>query len=611
MSDIAGLSFAQPLALLALLALTPVVAALWYADAHRRSADRAYGGSAQLRRGVSRRREAIRRALLLAAVAAVAVAVARPQWGHEQQTLTRRGIDIVIALDVSRSMTATDVSPSRAAAAARNLDTMLSHLRGDRVGLVIFGGSAFERSPLTLDAGAVSQLVERAQGDAPLVARGTDVRAALEAAMDALNVEDPAEEQVVLLVSDGEALEGGDRLEFALDRARDRGVRIYTAAVGTDAGTVLIDDDGGGVAFTRTDREALAAIAAATGGEFRELETVAGLAVDFRRLGLSLFDEGEARLPVERFQWFLGAALVMLGLQGLLGGAVRTPPLTARRLTLGGTMFGLLPLLLVACGTPLYGHVSAGNEAYAELRFDDALIEYRAAAELEPESAAAAYNIGTTLHRLRRFEEAAGTSEQALELARAAAEADLAAADLGPRIRYSIGSHAFRRGELERARDAFIDVLLDTPGDVDAKANLEIVLRALTPEPEADEQPPAEGDEPAAGGESGESGDQGSGPGDGGAGGSSGQGGDGSGGTSSGNAPGAPAGGSEDEGAGVEQGETLTLEEARARLAAALAALDGEITAEQAAEVLELARAANALETLRATQSGPVGRLDR
>lgn len=607
MSGLADLGFAQPLALLALLALAPVVAALWYGAARRREADAAYGGSAQLRRVVSRRRELIGRALLLAAVVAVAVAVARPQWGHEQRTLSRSGIDIVIALDVSRSMTATDADPSRAVAAARSLDTMLSHLRGDRVGLVIFGGSAFERSPLTLDAGAVSQLVERAQGDAPLVARGTDVRAALEAAMDALNVDDPAQQQVVLLVSDGEALEGGDRLEFALQRARDKGVRIYTAAVGTDAGAVLTEG-GPGFDFTRTDREALAAIAAATGGEFRELETLAGLAVDFRRFGSSLFDEGEARVPVERFQWFLGAALAMLLLQGLLASAIRTPALTAGRLTLGGTMLGLLPVLLVACGTPLYGHVNAGNEAYAELRFDDALIEYRAAAELDPRSASAAYNTGTTLHRLRRFEEAAGTSEQALELARSAAGEDAAASALIPWIRYSIGSHAFRRGELERARDAFIDVLLDSPGDMDAKANLEIVLRALAPPPPPDD-PSGDGDEPAAGGRSGEPGVPGPEPGDGG---SSGQGGDGSDGSvSSGDAPGAPAGGPPEEGAGVEQGETLTLEQAQALLAAALAALDGEITAEQAAEVLELARRANALEPLRATQSGPVGRLDR
>ncbi len=610
MNDLVGLSFAQPLALLTLLALAPVGAALWYAAARRRAADVAYGGSAQLRRVVSRRREVIGRALLIAAVVATAVAVARPQWGEQQQVLTRRGIDIVIALDVSRSMTASDVAPSRAVAAARSLETLLSHLRGDRVGLVIFGGSAFERSPLTLDAGAVSQLVERAQGDAPLVARGTDVRAALEAAMDALNVDDPAQTQVVLLVSDGEALEGGDRLAFALDRARDRGVRVYTAAVGTDAGTVLIDDDGGGAAFTRTDREALAAIAAATGGEFRELETVPGLAVDFRQLGLSTFDEGEARVPVERFQWFLGAALAMLVVQGLLANGIRRPALTAGRLTLGGTLLGLLPVLLVACGTQLYGHVSAGNEAYAELRFDDALVEYRSAAELDPQGASAAYNTGTTLRRLRRFEEAAGTSEQALELARSAAEADAeadaVAAGLIPWIRYSIGSHAFRRGELERARDAFIDVLLDVPGDVDAKANLEIVLRALAPPPD---DPPENGDEPAAGGESGDSGNPGSGPGGGGNDGGSGLDGDGT--ASGGNAPGAPAGGPREEGAGVEQGETLTLEQAQARLAAALAALEGEITAEQAAEVLALARQANALEGLRATQSGPVGSFDR
>ena len=161
-----GLSLGNPAALLLLIAIVPLVAAGRHAARRRRSADAAYGGSAARRHGASGTRQTAQLALLVGAVILSTVAVAQPRWGSEERAVPRVGIDVVIALDISRSMTATDVEPSRAGAAADGLRRMLTHLRGDRVGLVVFAGSAYARAPLTLDLDAVRQLVTRSQAEA-------------------------------------------------------------------------------------------------------------------------------------------------------------------------------------------------------------------------------------------------------------------------------------------------------------------------------------------------------------------------------------------------------------------------------------------------------------
>src|SRR5690606_17753494 len=101
-----------------------------------RAADARYGGSAALRLGVSPARRLAQHLLLIGAVTLLILAASRPQWGFQQTEAEQRGIDIAIVLDVSRSMTATDVEPSRARAAVRELRDMLGHLDGNRVALV-------------------------------------------------------------------------------------------------------------------------------------------------------------------------------------------------------------------------------------------------------------------------------------------------------------------------------------------------------------------------------------------------------------------------------------------------------------------------------------------
>ena len=634
------IGFASPGALLWLLALAPAAGAAWYAARGRRRADAAFGGTARLRLGRSAWRRPLQLMLLLAALALVAGAVARPQWGSGERELTRLGIDVAITLDISRSMTARDVEPSRAEAAAAGLQEMLDHLRGDRVGLVTFAGEAFPRSPLTLDLDPLGQLIARAQNEAALVAQGTDLGGALQAAANLLDIDDPARTQVIVLISDGEDVAG--ELEPALDRTGQLGIRVFTVAAGTAEGGAMeprasAAEDGAEAAssdgpgeLSRADLGTLAGIAAISGGNVRGLESIVGLAVEFQRLRQSTFDEGAEEAPIDRFQWFLGAALALLLAQSLLAEGAwrglsrgrRQRELHAGRIVLGGAGL-LLVALLVACGSAVYREVERGNEAYADAEYEDALIAYQdAAAATQTEDGPPpelSYNIGNALHRLDRLEEATVASTAASTAALSAAQ-DPA---LFVRSAYAVGSHAFRRGDLEAAREAFVSALLRDPTDRDAKHNLELTLRLLfgdppetaaqPPDPPDEADPPGEGDEPPEGGGDGsaDEGDPTATPDDG----------AGSGGGEEGDDPpedggGEGAPGDEDDPSNAassgDPSAPQTLEEAQARLSEALLELgDQALTFDQALEILDLVRVANSLESLEPRGAGPSPLPDR
>ncbi|MEX2229612.1 MAG: VWA domain-containing protein [Dehalococcoidia bacterium] len=593
-----AVDFAQPLALVALLAVEPARYAMGLAARHDRVIATAYGGPADLRTGPGARRRRVRDALLIGVIALTAVAIARPRWGAADVPLERRGIDVAIALDISRSMSAADVAPTRSAAAADGLSALLQHLPEDRVGLVTFAGSALARAPLTTDLDAIRQLIARAQGEAPLVQPGSDLGAAIETALALLDIDEPAGTQVIVLVSDGERVDpsaGAAALDAALAHARERGVRVYAVIAGTAAGGRLTDHAATAGEISRADAGVLERIASESGGEATTVEAVAGLAVEFRRMSQSLFAQETQIALVERFQWFVGGALVLLLAHGALGatrGRGRRRAWRRRQAT--APALAVLALVLVGCsGTALYRAITRGNAAYDEQRYDAALASYQEASTLAPEDPAVLYDLGNALHQLRRYEEAAVSTEAGIRVVEDPALAFL--------LQYSAGAHAFRRGVLDEAREAYISALRLQPDDTDARENLELVLLALNPPPpppppdagqsEDDPGPPADpgaGQPPPAPAAPPEDGGQDAGA---------------SGGGSA--AAATPPGATDPAGAGGAGGGTIepeteasALEAAQAELAEALAALGPELTLEEALRVLELARRANALQEL-------------
>ncbi len=271
----------------------------------------------------SRRR--VRRALVAAGLLLAALAVAKPVWGDTAQSVEQRGVDIVVCLDVSRSMLARDQAPTRLAAAQREIRTLAERTRGDRLALVVFAGEARVAVPLTQDAESFAQLASRA--DTVSVGRGgTDLGAALEAALRAL-AGTTGEHETVLLLTDGE--DHAERGLRVAERARERGIAVHCVGFGSALGSkiaVSADGGAGGETFVRDaegrevvsamDPASLRRVADATGGAFVE-------AMDRPRALVELYDEriapmarkafeaDEQRDRQDRFQWPLGAAFAL------------------------------------------------------------------------------------------------------------------------------------------------------------------------------------------------------------------------------------------------------------------------------------------------------------
>jgi Ca-activated chloride channel family protein len=226
-------------------------------------------------------RPAGRLSLAVLGLSLLVLALSRPQCGSHTEVTRRMGLDLVIALDVSRSMLARDVGPDRLSRVRLELGELLEGLGGDRVGLVLFAGRAFPACPLTSDLEAVRVFLREA-GPASVPQQGTGLAAALQAAREVLEAEQHgARSRVVLLVSDGEDQGAGSADAAAV--LADVGIRVYALAVGgregapiplTDASgatTGYKKDRRGETVITRLDEATLAAVAAKGNGEVFEV----------------------------------------------------------------------------------------------------------------------------------------------------------------------------------------------------------------------------------------------------------------------------------------------------------------------------------------------------
>ena len=320
------------------LVLVPLLAVLyWYAARRGRALMERFGQHDLVRRlqaSVHVTGTRWKQLLLLAGVALLALALARPQFGTRVETLRRQGQDLIVALDVSRSMYAEDVAPNRLERAKIEIGRIIRRLDGDRIGLVAFAGDAFVQSPLTADYGAAMMFLG-AMDPTLMSTQGTDLARAITVAIEALE-ETPAENRIILIVTDGEDHEGG--LAEAIAAAAEARATVHTVGVGSPDGVPLPDvdgveargrfrrDDQGNVITTRLNETALQDIALQTGGDYHRVGQGTG---GLDRLVERIEDGGrevEAREVTqfeEQFQIFLGGALLLLVVEVIVPGRRR------------------------------------------------------------------------------------------------------------------------------------------------------------------------------------------------------------------------------------------------------------------------------------------------
>ncbi|MBL7033930.1 MAG: VWA domain-containing protein [Candidatus Delongbacteria bacterium] len=280
--------------------------------------------------GYSRSRRLWGILLRLSALASLLIALAQPQVGTRLEEITREGVDILIAIDVSQSMAAEDITPSRLAKARHATRSFIGRLRGDRVGLIPFAGLPYSLFPLTLDYGAAAMFVDVLDvGFIPLP--GTELAPVISRAVEMFDATAEAS-RVLVVLTDGEDF--GEGLEEALQLARQAGVTIYTVGIGTlqgapipiydEAGerTGYRQDQEGNIILTRLNEAVLSRLAQETDGQYY-LVTPGEAELTEIYHEIYQLEQSELTSQIytryeERFQWFLMLGLAILWLEMIL-----------------------------------------------------------------------------------------------------------------------------------------------------------------------------------------------------------------------------------------------------------------------------------------------------
>lgn len=406
----------------------------------------------------------LRQLLLTLAILLLFLALAKPQWGNRKRETAPTGIDALIAVDVSRSMLARDVRPNRIERVKSGIANQLEKVKGDRLGLLAFAGSSFLQCPLTLDHAAFRRTLDET-GVGSIKRQGTDLAAVITDANRSFSEDD--NDRFLILISDGEDLEGAG-LRAAKDVAK-RGVRIYTIGVGSKDGARIplsplgatsieyLKDPAGKQVVTKMDEDSLRAVADATTGKYFPLgPTGEGLAAVFAELEAighkkrhQLLTE---ELPIERYQLFLAAALLLLAVEFLLG---------SRRRSAGGSVGPALALFLLllfpACKKD---NVRRAEEAHEKGDYARAANLYQneieaTKAEKRPVDPRLLLNAGLSLLDAGSLSEAETLLEQALDATVDAPELQSKALNALGNLHYARANQALDVRDVAAARKAW------------------------------------------------------------------------------------------------------------------------------------------------------------
>jgi Ca-activated chloride channel homolog len=324
------MNFANTNALLLLLLVPLMALFLWARAAARRAALRRIGEPdliAMLLAQVSPARRRWKAAMWLAALAGVIVALARPTWGIETERIETQGVAVIVALDVSRSMNARDVSPSRLERAKLDLRDLLAELEGNEVGIILFAGEAYLYMPLTYDMDAALVFLDDISTGA-ITQQGTALEKAIQRSVPAFDPRTGAD-NFLIIMSDGEDHEG--RVIAAAQDAHDQGVTVHTIGYGTEQGEIIPEyDDAGNVidykvdetgtlVETRLNADILSRIAEATDGTYAAGSAqFPSILNDINQAQAGTLGEQVVTRPTERFGLFVLLALLALSVDMLL-----------------------------------------------------------------------------------------------------------------------------------------------------------------------------------------------------------------------------------------------------------------------------------------------------
>ena len=272
----------------------------------------------KLLKNVSQTAKSVKNFLFILCLIFLVFASARPQWDKKLQILEEKGLDIVVALDVSKSMLAEDISPNRIQRAKNAFINFVNQLSGDRVGLVLFSGNSFVQCPLTSDYSALKMFATMINvGIIPQ--EGTNIESALEKSI--LLFSENTKSKVIILITDGENLQGN--LNSQIKKAKEKNVIIYNIGVGTLQGSPIpispsnyLKDKNGNIILTRLDVVNLQRIANETGGLFFQVSSaqseIKEMLANINKLEKEKISSKRFSKYKEQYHYFVLIALIIL-----------------------------------------------------------------------------------------------------------------------------------------------------------------------------------------------------------------------------------------------------------------------------------------------------------
>ncbi len=408
----------------------------------------------------------------------LALANLRSPTGTEK--VDRNGIDIMIAIDVSKSMLAQDVKPNRLERAKQALSKLIDKLGNDRVGIVVFAGKAYLQMPLTGDHGAAKMYLASASTDI-VPTQGTVISDALKMCNASFNSKEKKYKAVVL-ISDGE-----DHDEGALttaDQMADEGIVINTVGIGSPEGSTIMDeltnqpkqDINGNTVITRLNEDELIKIAEKGNGSYQRFtnadELVSKLDVQLATMDQRTVTEDSLVNYKSYFPYFLGLALMLLIIELFISERKRLQGLQLNAVKRATIFFAAL---LFYCLSPAETFaqnekalIKQGNEAYEKQAYDKAITNYQKALEKSPASSTAQYNLGNALYKNKKTDESVQAYDDALS--NASSKDDRAKAF------YNKGVVLQNNKKLPECIDAYKNALKLDPADEDARQNLQKAL---------------------------------------------------------------------------------------------------------------------------------------
>jgi Ca-activated chloride channel family protein len=462
--------FGAPVWLLVGLVAMLAVALLEF-GAHRRrlQAVRMFAAShlaSALTVSVSPMKRLLKAVILVVAVGLLFVAMARPHLFFDWQEENRSGVDILLAVDCSKSMLTQDVKPSRLERAKLAIADFADRLPDSRLGLIAFAGDAFLQCPLTLDHDAFQTAVQELDTDT-IPRPGTDMATAIDTAMDALKSQ-PNNMKFLILVTDGEDLEG--RVIEDVKNAAQSGLKIYTVGVGTPEGDHIVErDDAGNTMYhqdangqqviSKLDESTLRQIAEISGGAYGPLgQDGRGLDEIYNRyiapLPKANLEERREKIHIEQFEWPLAAATLLLMIQFMIkdraSAAAAVPVATGRRSphrrrarnSVGAASLIAFAFLVLPSRA---GDADTAERDYKSGKFEDSAQHYEKAAEGAPDRNDLQYNRGDAAYKAGEFSEAEEAYRKALETP------DL---DLQENAYYNLGNALFQHGDAMQKVDS-------------------------------------------------------------------------------------------------------------------------------------------------------------